>query len=42
MKYDNFEQLQININLVLGNLSFGLDSDKFEHSLDIVGNLLRI
>lgn len=40
MKYDNFEQLQININLVLGNLSFGLDSDKFEHSLDIVGNLL--
>lgn len=38
--YENYEQLQISIDEVLDNLSFGIKADKFENSLKLVGLLL--
>ncbi|HCQ8734751.1 TPA: DEAD/DEAH box helicase, partial [Enterococcus faecalis] len=35
-----FDQLLIDLNLILGNLSFGGNSDYFEHALDSLGTLL--
>lgn len=39
-KFNNFGELQLEVNLILDNLSFGMESDKFENALRIIGELL--
>lgn len=39
-KFKNFSELKLEVNLILDNLSFGMESDKFEDALRIVGELL--
>lgn len=38
--FQNYEQLMINVDSILDNLSFGVDSDKFETALKDLGELL--
>ncbi|UZW12828.1 DEAD/DEAH box helicase family protein [Clostridium pasteurianum] len=38
--FENYDELMININSILDNLSFGIDSEKFETALKDVGELL--
>lgn len=39
-KFKSFDELQLEVNAILDNLSFGIESDKFEESLQSVGELL--
>lgn len=39
-KFKDFDELQLEVNAILDNLSFGIESDKFEEALQSVGELL--
>lgn len=39
-RFSSYQELQLSINALLDNLSFGVDSDKFEEALKEIGELL--
>ncbi len=39
-KFKDFDELQLEVNAILDNLSFGIESDKFEEALQSVGEFL--
>ncbi|TGL58678.1 DEAD/DEAH box helicase [Leptospira ognonensis] len=39
-RYENFNELQLSISLILTNLDFGIKSDKFEKALDDLAKIL--
>lgn len=39
-RYKSYEELQLSVNEMLDNLTFGMDSNKFEASLQMLGELL--
>ena len=39
-KFSSYQELQLSINAILDNLSFGVDSEKFEEALKEIGELL--
>nr|WP_010890672.1 DEAD/DEAH box helicase family protein [Lactococcus lactis]AAC56040.1 L. lactis predicted coding region ORF00041 [Lactococcus lactis] len=40
IKFENYEELQLTTNEILDNLSFGVNSNKFEASLQKIGDIL--
>ncbi|WP_343004615.1 helicase C-terminal domain-containing protein, partial [Lactococcus lactis] len=40
IKFENYEELQLTTNEILDNLSFGINSNKFEASLQKIGEIL--